>query len=175
MNVTHDEWHKRANELFKKLKLLDGDGYKVEHGEQGQKLFIDLPKVMQQGGGSSSYSGPFAVAKLTDTSIEVIGYSVADSQYWNNYIIAGLSRLEITDATSVSVTASGYTYIEITYASRYVATLAHAAALPAQDATHIYVPLAYVVVTPANGDITAKISKITQIQYGIIHFPARAG
>lgn len=175
MNVTHDEWHKRANELFKKLKLIDGDGYKVEHGEQGQKLFIDLPKVMQQGGGSSAYAGPFAVAKLTDTSIEVIGYSVADSQYWNNYIIAGLSRIEVADGASLAVTASGYVYIVITYTTTYVATLAHAAALPAQDATHIYVPLAYVVVTPANGDIPAKIASITQLQYGIIHFPARAG
>lgn len=120
--------------------------------------------------GSSAYSGPFAIAKLTDTSIEVLGYSATDSQYWNNYIIAGLLRIEVADGASVAVTASGYTYIGITWnGTIYVATLAHAAALPAQDVTHIYVPLAYVVVTDS------KIASITQIQYGIIHFPARAG
>lgn len=124
------------------------------------------------GGGSSAYSGPFAVKKLSDTSVEVLGYNLTDNQYWNNYIIVGLIRIELADGASATVTASGYIYVGITYVGMfagYVATLAHASILPAQDDTHIYVPLAYVVVTDS------KIASITQLQYGIIHYPARAG
>lgn len=121
-------------------------------------------------GGSSAYASAFAVRKLTDTSIELLGYSPADGQYFNDYIIHGLTRIEVADGASMAVTVSGCVYIGITWnGSAYVATMATATALPAQDNTHIYVPLAYVVVTDS------KIASITQIQYGIIHFPERAG
>jgi len=126
---------------------------------------------VQTPGGSSTYSGPFAVAKLTDTSVEVLGYSVADSQYWNNYIINGLYRIELADGASVtSITSSGYLYASITWGGvTYACTLVHATTLPPQDATHIYVPLAYIVCADS------KISTIQQIRQGIIEFSARAG
>ena len=115
------------------------------------------------------YSGPFAVAKLTDTSAEVLGYSESDSQYWNNYFVLGLLRIELADGANVTeITASGYLYVGITWSgSAYIATLAHAAALPAQDNTHIYIPLAYILCADS------KISSIVQVQYGTIHYTGR--
>ena len=168
-------WHAQLWDWINSLEVY-GDKSTVFTNKTSQGINISGKPFKQEiksnavGGGSSLYSGPFAVGKLTDTSVEVLGYSATDSQYWNNYIIAGLSRIEVADGASVAVTASGYVYIGITWnGSIYVATIAHAEALPAQDNAHIYIPLAYVVVTES------KISSITQIQFGIIHFPARAG
>jgi hypothetical protein len=52
--VTHDEWHKRANERSKKLKILDGSGYRAEETVNGTRLHMDIPKAVEEGAGGSS-------------------------------------------------------------------------------------------------------------------------
>jgi hypothetical protein len=147
------------------------DGLISEHGYDMTAPGRARRPGISRGGGSSAYSGPFAVAKLTDTSAEVLGYSATDGQYWNNYIISGLSRIEVADGASVTgITTNGYLYVGITWnGSAYVATLAHAAALPVQDNTHVYIPLAFILCADS------KISSIVQIRHDIIEHPARAG
>lgn len=116
--------------------------------------------------GGGEYNGAFKVEKLTDTSVKIRGYEGG----WKirNYIVLGLSRIEFAATTLSNITSSCYVYITITYSNNsYSCTAGSSVNLPSQDNSHIYHPLAFV--TCSNNAIV----KITQLQYGIIHYPAR--
>ena len=108
---------------------------------------------------SSDYDGPFAVVQKDDTNV------TAESN--DGYIILGTSTVSYAN-TDVEITSNGRVYLEITFnGSAYAVSAKFASSLPAQDETHIYHPLAYVTFADS------VISGITQLQYGIIHFPSR--
>ncbi|MFA5321375.1 MAG: hypothetical protein WC373_01770 [Smithella sp.] len=148
----------------------------VPHGDRSTILVKETPfgrffSLLHRGGASagsssSSYSGPFAVKKKTDTTVTVLGATTTEIPA---YIILGLDRIEYTEA-DVTITATGWVYLTITYSSpNYAVVGAFAAAIPAQDNTHIYHPLAYVTFAES------KITSVTQIwSNGIIHFTGRA-
>jgi hypothetical protein len=118
-------------------------------------------------GTPSLYSGPFACVSKDDTTVTVQGYNASEGRYFKNYAILGTSQNEVAEADVSGLTSDAYVYLDITYSSGYSIALASAAALPAQSATHCFVPIAFVKCADS------KISSITQIQYGTIHYPGR--
>jgi len=121
------------------------------------------PRRQQEAGG---YDGPFAVVKETDTSVKVLGKNTSNGRNFENEIYIGIIKL-IKPEFTLSVSYSGFVTLYISYSgsSYSVGHYFTATITPANGI--IYVPLAWV--DFANG----KIVKITQIQYGMIHFPAR--
>jgi len=102
--VTHDEWHKLANEKFKELKILDGPGYTVERkAAEGQRLIMRIPKQAEAKSGSSAYSGPFAVIKKDDTTVTVLTEDHNNGRYEQNLIECGDYRDEITEPVDITI------------------------------------------------------------------------
>lgn len=171
--VAHDEWHKLANEKFKELKILDGPGYTVERkAAEGQRLIMRIPRQAEAKSGNSPFT-LFEVVKAEglDTYVQINGYNPTAGRYTNNYVVFGLSRVELAGGVQVSVASTGVIYLEITYpvGGSLTVSAKFAAALPQQDNTHIYWYLA----TVLWADDT--ISSIQQPPTGIINIPCRAG
>ncbi|OGV52776.1 MAG: hypothetical protein A2X45_25705 [Lentisphaerae bacterium GWF2_50_93] len=122
------------------------------------------------GGGSSTYT-LFQVSKLTDTSIQILGYNTGAQRYSRNLITHGLTTFELADGASVTgITATGVIYLSITWSgTAYAVAPLWASSMPAQDTTHIYWYLADVT---CNNSI---ISAIYQPPISQINIPARAG
>jgi hypothetical protein len=140
---------------------------RVEHSPLGARSYRSKHKIFR-GTGGGEYDGPFAVATETTTSVRIYGYNLPEGREFRSYIILGTSRIEFTEAVISSITVTGWLYLNIVFSvSTYSSTAVFAAALPAQDNTHIYHPLAHIVC------VGGVISSIMQLQYGEIHFPAR--
>lgn len=159
--------------MSEKLYLLS-EKAKTDLDEIRANRVIDLtsqgknkrPAISSRGGGSSFTL--FEVVKDTDTSVKINGYNVTEGRYSHNYIILGLSRVELADGVTVAdIAVSGVIYIEVTYSGGYAASAKFAASLPAQDSTHIYHPLADIVCSDG------KISQILQPPTCAIHYPGR--
>lgn len=120
--------------------------------------------------GSFEYSGPFAVIDSSSSGtvqVTVCGANSTEGRNFTSQIILGLTVKTFAEA-NLSISASGYVYLKITYSSSdYVVELKTAAALPAQTATEYYIPLAWV------DYADSAISGITQFQFGQIQAAGR--
>ncbi len=118
----------------------------------------------------STYSGPFAVIDSSadgTVQVTVCGTNSIEGRNFTSQIILGLTVKTFAEA-NLSISASGYVYLKITYSSSdYIIELKTAAALPAQTATEYYVPLAWV------DYASSAISGITQLQFGQIQAAGR--
>lgn len=161
-------------------QLYDCIRYGMDLGGDGKTILVQgrtISLLKRSGGGvvagSSDSFTLFEVVKADglDTYVQINGYNPTAGRYTNNYVVFGLSRVELADGVQVSVTSTGVIYLEITYpvGGSLTVSAKFAAALPQQDNTHIYWYLATVLW--ADG----KISSIQQPPTGIINIPCRAG
>lgn len=165
--VTHDEWHKLANEKFKELKILDGPGYTVERkAAEGQRLIMRIPRQAEAKSGKSPFT-LFEVVKAEglDTYVQINGYNPEKDRYYNNWCVFGLRRVEVPDGVQVSVDSTGVIYLEATYDEEWIVTPKFSEVLPQEDATKRIRYLADVTMT--DGNITA----INQPPTGVIYLP----
>ena len=148
----------------------------IEHLEAREKadvlkLYAALKKVAGGSGAvASGYDGPFAVVNSsTESTQQITVYSQNAEEGRPAAATVTLGTTVKTFAeTTLSVSASGYVYLKITYSgSAYIVETASAASMPAQAATEYYVPLAYVTVTDG------AISDIQQLQFGQVEGAGR--
>lgn len=118
-------------------------------------------------GTPSLYSGPFACVAKDDTTVTVLGYNASEGRYFSDYAIFGTSTEEVPETDVSSITSDCWIYIRVSYSSGYSLVIEGNSTLPTQTATEMFIPLAYVKCADS------KISSITQIQYGTIHYPGR--
>lgn len=114
---------------------------------------------------SSDYDGPFAVVAETGASVTIYGANAQAGRPAPATVTLGTTVSTFADKT-LSVSATGYVYLEITYSSSYTIT-AKSGATMTQDDTHYCVPLAYVVLNDG------KISSIQQLQFGQVEGAGR--
>lgn len=143
---------KSVNDWIGKHEVIDSPTVTWERSAAGLLAHTSLTPL--GGVGSGDYEGPFNVIQKDDTSVTV----GTDS---TNLIILGLVSYSFTEA-DLTVSASGYACLKITYSIGYTYALEFSASLPTQTATNFYIPLAYV--TVADGAISA----IEQLQFGAI-------
>jgi len=164
------DWILAVNRSLERIYPLEGRGIVLERTAAGTRIHATGTGGSSGGssGGSTEYNGPFAVVKKTDTSVTVYGYNVTApaNRQFRAYAILGLISREFTESEVSSITSTGWVYLEIS--SGYAVSAKFATSLPPQDNTHIYHPIAHIVCADS------KISSITQLQYGCVHFPARA-
>ncbi len=116
------------------------------------------------GGGSSAYEGYFAVVKASDTTVSVVDGAAPENAPCG-YYEHGIQRVAVTKPSAITVSATGFIYVTITYTTVYVFTFAFGTTLPASANGSIVRKLADVAF--ADG----KITTITQVQDGILITP----
>ena len=139
-------------------------GIRIQRLPSGCFFSADIPA--QSGGGTSSsasgeYEGPFAVVSSGTGLVKVYSYNADAGRLWESLIILGLEKIAVTE-TEISA-SEGHVWIEITYSAGNYAYEIKSGTLPAQSASLLAVPLAYI-----DSD-----SNITQMQFGNIVFPGR--
>lgn len=149
---------------------------KLQH-MRGSNIAITYPGgvpnfeyVGVKGGGTSSaqssYTGPWAVVRKSDTVVTVkaagTGYPCVSR------VIAGLVTTVHAADADVTITVDGEVYLHVTVSgTTYTLAFANAATLPAQTAGNYYVSLARVEFTDS------KIGTITQIKTSDIEVVGR--
>lgn len=124
--------------------------------------------LLRLGGGSGAsneYSGYFAVVKASDTTVAVVDGAALVSSICGYYEHGIQRRVEVTKPSAITVTATGFIYVTITYTTEYVFTFAFGTILPDSGNGSIVRKLA---------DVTfadSKITVITQAQQGILITP----
>jgi hypothetical protein len=114
------------------------------------------------GSGASAYDGPFAVSQDPDAAAGVI-VGADRATNGGDKVLLPPAIVAVASHQHVTITATGWVYTAITREWAVAAAApAFAAAIPADTATVVYVPLAYV--TFAAGAVTG----IYQKQYGNI-------
>lgn len=114
--------------------------------------------------GSAEYNGYFDVVKATDTTVSVVdGADAANANC--GYYEHGIQRIAVVKPEAITVTATGFIYVTITYTTAYVFTFAFGTTLPASANGSIVRKIADVAF--ADG----KITTITQVQDGILITP----
>lgn len=166
MNI--QEYIQNQNRWNIKHRILSSNDILAEDTGHGYKFHLtDKQPTSSASASSYSYSGPFAVVQNGDTAVTVYGYNDESDRYFRDYIILGTAIEELAEQDVESITTDGYVYLNISYSAGWVIVPEFAAAIPAQDSTHIYHPLAFIKCTDS------VITSILQVQYGIVHFPAR--
>lgn len=114
--------------------------------------------------GSAEYAGYFKVVKASDTTVSVVDGADPASEICG-YYEHGIQRIAVVKPEAITVTATGFIYVTITYTTAYVFTFAFGTTLPASSNGSIVRKLA---------DVTfadSKITTITQVQDGILITP----
>ena len=142
---------------FMKSLVVSGDKSTIAVKHLPGGSFISCLINPGGGGGSSTYTGPFAVTKNTDTSVRVLGYDASDQRYIKNKVYIGTNEVIVTEQ-NVTVKASGFVYLDVT--PGYSVSIATAAETPVQEDGHRYIELAYVIV------VDSKVLSIEQILHG---------
>jgi hypothetical protein len=144
---------------------IKGDGKSIIVTEFGNAITISAVRRGGGGGGggggSSAYDGYFKVVKASDTTVSVID-GAAPASSTCGYYEHGIQRVAVTKPSAITVSATGFIYVTITYTTVYVFTFAFGTTLPASANGSIVRKIADV--TFADGKITA----ITQAQQGIL-------
>ena len=144
---------------------IKGDGKTIAVNELGNSICIQYigSRGGGVGGGSSDYSGPFAVVKKDDTTVTVYGYNATAKRYFYNYVDIGIETPIIVAETDKTISSSAWVYLKIAYSSTYTITIETASTFPAQTNTELYIRLASVAVE------SSKISEIIQYHYGNVN------
>ena len=114
--------------------------------------------------GSSEYAGYFKVVKASDTTVSVVD-GADPTNVTCGYYEHGIQRVAVTKPEAITVSATGFIYVTITYTTAYVFTFAFGTTLPASANGSIVRKIA---------DVTfadSKITAITQAQQGILITP----
>ena len=114
--------------------------------------------------GSAEYVGYFKVVKASDTTVAIVD-GADPTNVTCGYYEHGIQRVAVSKPEAITVTATGFIYVIITYTTVYVFTFAFGTTLPASQNGSIVRKIADV--TFADGKITA----ITQAQQGILITP----
>lgn len=114
--------------------------------------------------GSAEYAGYFKAVKATDTTVSVVDGATPANAICG-YYEHGIERIAVAKPEAITITATGFIYVTITYTTEYVFTFAFGTTLPASANGSIVRKLADV--TFADG----KITTITQAQQGILITP----
>jgi len=166
-------WVQRQNELNQRRKILEGEHYKVTEKLNGTSLHIDIDAVAAAV--DASYSGPFQVVKLTDTSVRIYGNNASEGRNWYNDIVLGINNEVVAETEPAPTTPSdvtgigsaGYVMLEVTYSTQWDFEYQFSATLTAQSNTAYYIPIAWL------DWEDGAISTITQLQRGIIQGAGR--
>ena len=131
------------------------------------RLFI---RTLNNNRGTGLYTGPWAVTRKNDTTVTVGANRSATFPDW---AIIGYDGYKFESSNDVSVTAKGYICFRVLYSGgtynffhEFVSDLESI-----NDSTEIYFPLAFVDYDTVNNKFSQR--NITQLQYGIINYPAR--
>lgn len=122
---------------------------------------VDIDEILT----SDAYTGYFAVVKASDTTVAVVDGAALVSSICGYYEHGIQRRVEVTKPSAITVTATGFIYVTITYTTEYVFTFAFGTILPDSGNGSIVRKLA---------DVTfadSKITVITQAQQGILITP----
>ena len=112
----------------------------------------------------TEYAGYFKVVKASDTTVLVVdGADTANANC--GYYEHGIQRIAVVKPEVITVSATGYIYVTITYTTQYIFTFAFGTTLPASSNGSIVRKLADVTFTDS------KITTITQAQQGILITP----
>ena len=112
----------------------------------------------------TEYSGYFKVVKASDTTVAVVD-SADPTNATCGYYEHGIQRVAVSKPEAITVSATGFIYVTITYTTEYVFTFAFGTTLPASANGSIVRKIADVAF--ADG----KITTITQAQQGILITP----
>jgi len=165
------------NDIGRKLNMMvdrinrdiKGDGKSIIVTEFGNAITISAVRRGGGGGGgggggSTEYDGYFTVVKASDTTVAVVD-GADPTNVTCGYYEHGIQRVAVSKPEAITVSATGFIYVTITYTTAYVFTFAFASSLPASANGSIVRKIADVAF--ADG----KITTITQVQDGILITP----
>lgn len=143
--------------LIKNIKVYNGD---IQYWGSGKNAGINIVCGGEENTGDNSYNGPFSVYEdVNENKDKVLMMS-------GGFIDIGLEPMEIEDY-ELTLTATGWVYLKITYDTAYVVEVLNAAEFPEQKNDELYIRIAQV---EFEDD---AVKTITQYQYGGINLFGR--
>ncbi len=163
------DWIKFVEYVFSLDLSGDGQTCRINSTKTGKQLTIIFPEPAAPGQVSSAadteYNGYLKLIDVSTKAGEVTTYKVkvvngADTASATaGYYQHGLSNIAVPVSSELTITASGYVYVTITYDGNYVFTFAFAQSVPASTQGHIVREIAKI--TMASGSMS-----ISQSQFG---------